>query len=120
MIGILALWRAIATARGQGNVPIAVTGYNLDLIVESTAAGPPYTNYATELDSELGVVYYQNGLAGTGFSGCRPDHSPAHPGPAMIFQFQAAGANNALVLNESTSLSFAQLMFANPDRYDSI
>ena len=41
--------------------PIAITGWNADVVVEATAVGPPFTNVAVEVNAGEGDAYYQTG-----------------------------------------------------------
>jgi hypothetical protein len=42
-------------------VPIPVTGWNRDLIIESTAVGP-FTNYASEMNAGVALLVNRNAL----------------------------------------------------------
>src|SRR5512140_2384220 len=44
--------------------PVAVTGFNRDLVVERTTSGPPYNAAAVELNPREGAAYYEAGLPG--------------------------------------------------------
>src|SRR5580700_11708355 len=95
----------ITSETGANMMPIAVTGFNRDLVVESNAVGPPYTNYASELDSGEGLAYYQTGLWQYAWGMPPSGTFVSLMGDRTIFQFQPYTTNNALVLNADTGLT---------------
>ena len=98
------------------NSPIVLAGYNADLVVESNAVGPPYNNYAVELNPGEGNAFYQSGLPGHAYG------LPASGGffsavDGSRFQFQPYTGNNALLLNSATGISSGTLTLAAPQMY---
>src|SRR5437879_10110966 len=52
---------AEVTLQAANPLPVAVTGFNRDVIVESTASGPPYNAFGTNLKpGELNGFYHTN------------------------------------------------------------
>lgn len=47
--------------------PLAVSGFNYDVVVENTASGPPYGAYARTFGPGEDKSFYQAGLPGTSY-----------------------------------------------------
>jgi hypothetical protein len=98
--------------------PIGATGWNRDVVAESTAT-VPYSSAAQPFDVPNNYGFYQAGLSG-GTRGL-----PAGGGftslvdGATQFHFQPYTANNVLQLSASSS-SFGTLTFSTPAAYSSL
>lgn len=98
-------------------MPVAVTGWNRDIIVESTAVGPPFTKYASEMNAGEGAACYQTGLPSYAW-GLPPSGAfVSMVGDNTIFQFQPYTSSNALVLSSDTGLTSGTLTLAAPATY---
>jgi hypothetical protein len=65
--------------------PVAVTGFNWDVVIENTSVGPPYTT-ASELNPGENLAFYQSGLFGKSYG--LPKHTRAGRFcPALVFEW---------------------------------
>jgi hypothetical protein len=97
-----------------------LTGFNRDVVVENTAAGPPFTNYASEMNAGEGTAFYQTGLPQYAW-GLPPSGAfVSLLGDNTIFQFQPYTANNALILSPDTGLTNGTLDLVTPATYASV
>ncbi|HXJ11440.1 MAG TPA: hypothetical protein VNH19_04145, partial [Candidatus Limnocylindrales bacterium] len=98
-------------------IPIALTGWNRDVVVESNAVGPPFTAYAVSMNYGEGTAAYQTGLPQYAW-GLPPSGAfSSLVGDGPLFQFQPYTANNALLLSPDAGITNGTLTLTAPATY---
>ncbi|NGO38758.1 hypothetical protein G4L39_05030 [Limisphaera ngatamarikiensis] len=97
--------------------PIAVTGFNLDLVVENTASGPPYHARAVEFNPGENLAFYQAGLPGKNYGLPVNGRWTSALDNETEFAFAPYEKPNALVLSSATGLTEGTLTLMQPAVY---
>src|SRR5581483_8060087 len=95
--------------------PIAVTGFNRDVVIESSSSGPPFAT-ATNFNAGENTCFYQAGLPGK-TAGLPANRFFTNTLDGAAFQFPSYIGNNALVLSPDTGLTSGTLTLTTPANY---
>ncbi len=116
----------VTNSAPSADSPIAVAGFNRDVIVERTATGNNTGPYASPFDADNGYAFYEAGLPAISLYGGNGQTEGLPQNRLFIsaldslttFQLQPYNANNALYLNRTSPTG--ALTFTVPAAYNSL
>src|SRR5712671_6932444 len=112
---LLGLVFCSAALRAANPTPIALTGFNRDVVVENTAT-TPYSSFAANFNAGEANAFYQAGLPGKNF-GLPANRFFTNAIDGSAFQFQPYNANNVLDLSSDTGLTIGTLNLTTPTTF---